>query len=338
MDWEAILARGALVLTALAGGYLAALWVVLVVWTYRDVEARSRNVVTQVAATLLAVLFWVPGVLLYLILRPKDTLDTSFQRSLEEEYLLQDLEELPVCPSCQHYVEDDFILCPHCHTRLREGCGGCGRLVALRWSLCPYCGALQDGRDKLPERVEAPAARWTAPALRGRRPAAIGAPIVPLPAGIERREQDADEAAPPRIAGADRAEPVALTVVSGARTLVRRLDRFRTSASSADEGDVDRPEDAARAPLVGGNGNGLESLPTGDAPRSTEVATGTNGHDNGHGRREEARLILPRGRFRVGTNGDAANGHAVTTVDREDGTEDDPFAPAERTPARVEGE
>src|SRR4029079_13307680 len=106
---EATIARTLQVLIALSGAYLAALWIVLIVWTYRDAESRSRNVVTQVFSTMLAALFFVPGVLLYMMLRPKETLDSTFQRSLEEEYLLQDLEQIPLCPSRQHYIHDDFV-------------------------------------------------------------------------------------------------------------------------------------------------------------------------------------------------------------------------------------
>jgi RNA polymerase subunit RPABC4/transcription elongation factor Spt4 len=172
---EAVIARIFQVLLALSGAYLIALWFVLVVWTYRDIEARSRNVLTQIFSTLLAVLFWVPGVLLYLILRPKDTLDSAYQRTLEEEYLLQDLEELPACPECERYVEEDFVLCPHCHTRLREPCLACARLIDLRWSICPYCGGAQGGEAAgKPEKAEEPAARWRATARlrreRGGRP------------------------------------------------------------------------------------------------------------------------------------------------------------------------
>jgi RNA polymerase subunit RPABC4/transcription elongation factor Spt4 len=135
------------------------LWFTLVVWAFRDIESRSRSVVTQVFSTLLVVLFFIPGVLLYLILRPKETLDAAFQRSLEEEYLLQDLEELPLCPKCQHYVEDDFRLCPNCQTSLREACPACARLVDLRWAVCPYCGT--DQRRPLPEiAVQEEPARW----------------------------------------------------------------------------------------------------------------------------------------------------------------------------------
>lgn len=165
MGVEAFLARGAQILLALGGAYLVALWFVLVVWTYRDIESRSKNVVTQIFSTLLVVLFWVPGVLLYMILRPKETLDSTFQRSLEEEYLLQDLEELPLCPSCERYVNDDFVLCPHCQTKLRDNCHECGRLVDLTWAVCPYCAADQ-GKEAVAAsvtRISEPEPRYLAP-------------------------------------------------------------------------------------------------------------------------------------------------------------------------------
>ncbi len=132
--------QGATVFVALAGAYLVAFWFVLIVWTYRDIEARSRSVVTQVFSTLMVVLFFVPGVLLYLILRPKETRDEAFQRSLEEEYLLQDIEDTEICPSCKRRVQPDYLYCPHCRTKLRDECDNCGRPISVRWAACPYCG------------------------------------------------------------------------------------------------------------------------------------------------------------------------------------------------------
>jgi len=167
VELEAFIARGLQILLALGGAYLIALWFVLVVWTFRDIESRSKNVVTQIASTMLVVFFYVPGFLLYWLLRSKETLDEAYQRSLEEEYLLQDLQELPLCPNCHHYVEDDYQICPHCNTQLKENCHSCGRLVDLQWSVCPYCAAPQHahdhGTDEVTEHVHEEEVDWIDP-------------------------------------------------------------------------------------------------------------------------------------------------------------------------------
>lgn len=149
-------ARGAQFLLAIGIAYLLAIWFAVVAWTFRDIESRSRSVFTQVFSTLLVVLFFIPGLLLYLILRPKETLDQAFQRALEEEYLLQDLDDLPLCQGCQRAVDPEFVICPHCQTRLRGPCPACSRLIDLRWSVCPYCAVPVDRAA-----LDAPAASET---------------------------------------------------------------------------------------------------------------------------------------------------------------------------------
>lgn len=141
MTIDAIIARGFQLLLALTGAYTIALWFALIVWTFRDIEARSRSVIAQIFSTLLVVLFFIPGALIYFLLRPKETLDETFGRALEEEYLLQDLEDLSLCPNCHRPVQDDFVACPHCFTELRHTCHSCNRLVDVSWSICAYCTA-----------------------------------------------------------------------------------------------------------------------------------------------------------------------------------------------------
>ena len=79
-----------LVLTAFGGAFLAALWISLVVWTYRDIRTRARDPLVQTLATLLVAVLNLPGVLVYLILRPTRTLEEEYQKTLEEEALLQE--------------------------------------------------------------------------------------------------------------------------------------------------------------------------------------------------------------------------------------------------------
>jgi RNA polymerase subunit RPABC4/transcription elongation factor Spt4 len=140
---EAFIARAVQVLIALGGAYILTLWFAIVVWTFQDIQARSRSVVAQIFSTLVVLIFSIPGLLIYLILRPRYTLDDAFQRSLEEEYLMQDLEELPLCPNCQQFVEDEWVFCPNCRVELRDNCIACDQLIDLRWEICPYCGTEQ---------------------------------------------------------------------------------------------------------------------------------------------------------------------------------------------------
>jgi RNA polymerase subunit RPABC4/transcription elongation factor Spt4 len=129
-----------LVLTGFGGAFLAALWISLVIWTYRDVRTRARDPLVQTLATLLVAVLNLPGVLVYLILRPPRTLEEEYQRTLEEEALLQALEDLPLCPGCERHIKDDWQVCPNCHTKLKKTCENCNRLVELPWNICPYCG------------------------------------------------------------------------------------------------------------------------------------------------------------------------------------------------------
>jgi RNA polymerase subunit RPABC4/transcription elongation factor Spt4 len=127
---------GVAIFTAL----LAALWLSLIIWTFRDMRARSRDPFAQILAALVVAILPIVGLIIYLILRPPETLAEAYERALEEEALLQEIEERPACPGCSRIVEKEWLLCPHCHTRLRKKCADCGRLMELPWTLCPYCG------------------------------------------------------------------------------------------------------------------------------------------------------------------------------------------------------
>ncbi len=120
--------------------FAVALWFAMSIWTYRDIERRSQNVAVQVLATLVVVLGFIPGILIYLLLRPRETVEQRYQREIEETYLAQELGAVPACPSCDRAVRDEFIFCPDCGASLRRTCGSCGRLVDADWRICAFCG------------------------------------------------------------------------------------------------------------------------------------------------------------------------------------------------------
>jgi RNA polymerase subunit RPABC4/transcription elongation factor Spt4 len=137
-----------LVLTGLAGGFLVALWAALVVWTYRDMRARHRDRLVHILAALMVALLNLPGVLVYLILRPSKTLEEEYQQTLEEEALLQSIEDQSICPGCERHIKENWLVCPSCQTKLRKPCHSCGRLMELPWNICPYCGTPTPGMRK----------------------------------------------------------------------------------------------------------------------------------------------------------------------------------------------
>lgn len=128
------------VVAAIMGALLAALWLSLIIWAFRDMRARSRDPFAQLLAALLVAALPVVGIVIYFILRPPETLAEAYERALEEEALLQEIEERPHCPGCSRVIDAKWLLCPHCHTRLKKACPDCNSLLELQWNLCPFCG------------------------------------------------------------------------------------------------------------------------------------------------------------------------------------------------------
>ena len=122
------------------GAYLFAVYLGLLVWTWRDIRSRSRDLLTAFLSVLMVLLFNLPGLALYFILRPRETTAEVYARELEEEALLQEIEDRHTCPECERRVEPDFQLCPWCGATLRNRCVACQKLLNLRWEICPYCG------------------------------------------------------------------------------------------------------------------------------------------------------------------------------------------------------
>lgn len=271
---EASIARALQVLLALSGAYLAALWVVLIVWTYRDIESRSRSVVTQAFSTMLAAFFFVPGVLLYMMLRPKETLDLTFQRSLEEEYLLQDIESNAVCHSCHKPIDEDYVVCPHCHTQLQEACVNCGRGFDVRWGLCPFCGHAKGEQPTVIRPVIQPIERY----VRGEpRPTIEELPVMRAIEELEAQAFYRLEAAPP-----------AQVPATSGRAFDRRKTREMNRVRNLNGGMSGLPATEAaedRQLTLGGSNGAAEPLANGADPESKDVATageaGSGRHQDG---------------------------------------------------------
>jgi RNA polymerase subunit RPABC4/transcription elongation factor Spt4 len=134
------------------GGIMTAVvWIGLVLWTWRDMRARSRDALGAIVAAGGVAVFNVAGIFVYLLLRPRETLAEQYERSLEEEALLQGIEEKPACPGCGRPANSRWQVCPYCHTRLKKPCTHCSEMLDLVWTVCPYCATVQpapEGRTR----------------------------------------------------------------------------------------------------------------------------------------------------------------------------------------------
>ena len=134
-----------LIITAWGGAFLVALWLSLIFWTYRDMRRRARDPLARILAVLVVAVLFLPGIVIYLILRPSRTLEDEYQHTLEEEALLQAIEDASLCPGCGRRVKENWMVCPNCHTKQKKKCHQCGKLMELPWNLCPYCGTPAPG-------------------------------------------------------------------------------------------------------------------------------------------------------------------------------------------------
>jgi len=143
-----IISNAVLVLTAWGGAFIIAFWLSLIFWAFRDIRKRTGDRLMQILAVIVVTILFLPGVLVYLILRPQQTLEEEYQKSLEEEALLNTIESTSHCPGCSRRVDSKWMVCPDCHTRLMKTCHHCSKLMELQWNICPHCATPAPGMKK----------------------------------------------------------------------------------------------------------------------------------------------------------------------------------------------
>ena len=145
------------------GLYLVIIWLACAYWAFRDMQQRSDNAILPYIAAagiiLFTPIFFIFAYWIYKLVRPHEKIGETWERNLAEEALLAEVESIHHCPTCERRIDDEWIICPTCRTRLKRVCPNCSRLVGMDWSLCAWCG-------KDFERREAPAAIGALPHAR----------------------------------------------------------------------------------------------------------------------------------------------------------------------------
>ena len=114
---------------------MVVLYVLSIVWTARDAYMRGT---LWYAWALLALVPFV-GVVAYLLLRPPLMKVDRDEQELEIALKQRELMKYGECANCGYPVENDYVICPNCHTRLKNLCPTCHHALDPEWGVCPYC-------------------------------------------------------------------------------------------------------------------------------------------------------------------------------------------------------
>lgn len=131
----------------IAGVIVAILYILSIAYVIKD--ARQRDASWQ----LWGVISLIPliGFIAWCVARPPLTAEDRDEQDLEIALKRRQLMQFGECAHCGYPVEADYVLCPHCHTRLKNLCPTCRHALNPEWSICPYCitqihgGAPQQG-------------------------------------------------------------------------------------------------------------------------------------------------------------------------------------------------
>lgn len=114
---------------------LLVIWILVIVWVYRDAERKGMN---GFLWSLLVLIGNLIGLIIYLIIRTESPKPQS--RMEEKEKDLMD------CPRCHERIQRDFAFCPNCGEMLKPRCPNCQSDIRKEWKVCPHCGAKLQGK------------------------------------------------------------------------------------------------------------------------------------------------------------------------------------------------
>jgi hypothetical protein len=126
----------------LLGSYVLLLWLAVIVWVYRDVTSRTRDLLARMSAVVWSIICPFLGLPIYFVLRPRRSLQDQYESSLTREAILSDINIDISCPDCSRLVSSEWTFCPFCQVELKKKCRNpeCDSFMDFSWSACASCG------------------------------------------------------------------------------------------------------------------------------------------------------------------------------------------------------
>ncbi|MFL6068404.1 MAG: zinc ribbon domain-containing protein [Gaiellaceae bacterium] len=120
--------------------FVVVFWLGVAFWVFKDARRRIRSPWLVALATLLGLFPPFLGAFVYMLFRPPEYLEDVRERELEIKAMEERLSRRDMhCPVCRADVDQAFLVCPVCTTRLRQSCTNCKAPLEALWQVCPYC-------------------------------------------------------------------------------------------------------------------------------------------------------------------------------------------------------
>jgi hypothetical protein len=119
---------------------LVVFWFVVLYWVWLDSGERTSNKTVKISYVILVAVLNVVGLLIYLIIRPGQTIEEIYWADLERRYLKYETAELGDCPKCGSQLFPGYTFCPNCRYKLKMKCPRCKTYVDKKNKFCPHCG------------------------------------------------------------------------------------------------------------------------------------------------------------------------------------------------------
>ncbi len=127
---------------AIAVIVIIVLYIITIIWVVKDAPARGYSPVKWGIIALIPFI----GALMYSAMRP--SMLAADKEEQELDYLLRqrELMQYGECGRCSYPVQNDYVMCPNCGSRLKNVCAGCGRPLNPQWTVCPWCCTKAQGK------------------------------------------------------------------------------------------------------------------------------------------------------------------------------------------------
>ncbi len=115
-------------------------WIVVLDWVWMDSGERTTNKKARVIYVLLVLFLNIFGWIIYLIVRPSQTIEQIYWADLERRYLKYETAELGDCIKCGAQLYPGYTFCPKCGLEIKNKCRACGMYIEKDSEYCAFCG------------------------------------------------------------------------------------------------------------------------------------------------------------------------------------------------------